>query len=84
MIEQIKLREGTSLHQSTAKQRWNTGVMIGTVTMADNIGYALIRTERGEYDLVPFYSIININNSVELASESEQKQVDNENTKGDV
>ena len=58
MNEKIQLREGVKLHQSIAKKEWTIGVMIGTVTMADNIGYALIRTEWGEYDLVNFYNII--------------------------
>ena len=57
MHEMIQLKPDLLINKITATKGWKKGVMISTVTMADNIGYAVIRTEHGEYDLVPFYAI---------------------------
>jgi len=57
MNEPIIKREGVSIRQTLADREWQRGIMISTVTMADNVGYAVIRTEHGEYDLVPFATI---------------------------
>lgn len=54
----IKLKR--ELDQTVLDYEWKYGHMISTVTMADNVGYAVILTEHNGFDLVPFSNLIAI------------------------
>ena len=58
---QIKLKEGQKIYQSMAELPWQYGYMVGTVTMADNVGYAVIQTQHDEFDLARFNQILAFN-----------------------
>lgn len=60
----IKIRDGytySSIREHTSEKEWSKGELINTVTMADGVGYAVILTEHGEFDLVNFHTIIKDN-----------------------
>jgi len=54
----IKLKKKfDTLSQTMATKAWVYGYFVSTVTMFDHIGYAVIQTEHGEFDLVYFNAI---------------------------
>lgn len=62
MKEKILLKKDNTINDGIAGRKWSKGEMIGVVTTADNVGYALIKTEHNEFDLAHFTAIKPYNN----------------------
>lgn len=53
----VTLREGFTIDQPMAKE-WKHGWIIGFTRAADERPYAVVKTEHGELELCPLYSLL--------------------------
>lgn len=56
----VRMKAGNAVSQPTTSQSWEFGHIVGFVTMADGVGYAVVQTEHNEFETVCIYSLIAI------------------------